>query len=128
MTGKDVLLKKYLLLKAATLKRFQHLPLGKKSRAQTDTAKKQYQKLGDTYELDKIIKKENPKLKKHNKSNLIYGSSYNFFKYYRDIKKFGNLSFKSVYSYLISFFNNLNKFNKLKLQKEEIKEKKSKCV
>ena len=43
LTGKDVLLEKYLLLKATTLKRFEYLPLGKELKAQTDvTKKKQY--------------------------------------------------------------------------------------
>ena len=44
--------------KAATMKSFDYSPLGKELKAQTDLAKKQYQKLGDTYEFDKTIKKE----------------------------------------------------------------------
>ena len=50
--------KKDLLGKAAAMKRFEYLPLGKK--AQTDIVKKQYQKLDDTYDFDKIIKNEKP--------------------------------------------------------------------
>ena len=71
LTGKDVLTQKYLLEKAATIKRFEYSPLGKKLKAQNDTAKKQYQKLDNTYEFDKIIKKEKPKLEKYSKSDLI---------------------------------------------------------
>ena len=67
MTSKDVLAQKDLLEKAATMKRFEFSPLGKKLKAQTDIAKKQYQKLDNTYEFDKIIKKEN-----YSNSNLIY--------------------------------------------------------
>ena len=40
------------------MKSFDYSPLGKELKVQTDLAKKQYQKLGDTYELDKTIKKE----------------------------------------------------------------------
>ena len=67
MTSKDVLAQKDLPEKAATMKRFEFSPLGKKLKAQTDIAKKQYQKLDNTYEFDKIIKKEN-----YSNSNLIY--------------------------------------------------------
>ena len=67
MTSKDVLAQKDLLEKAATMKRFEFSSLGKKLKAQTDIAKKQYQKLDNTYEFDKIIKKEN-----YSNSNLIY--------------------------------------------------------
>ena len=55
LTGKDVLPEKDLLEKAVTMKRFKYLHLGKELKAQTDIAKKQYQKLGNTYEFDKII-------------------------------------------------------------------------
>ena len=47
-------------------------------KAHTDIAKKQYQKLDDTFELDKIIKEEKPALKKYNRSNLTYNSKYSF--------------------------------------------------
>ena len=87
-------------------------------KTQTDIAKKQYQKLDNIYELDETIKNEKRTLKKYNKSNLIYNSNSSFFKYYCDLKNFYNPSFKSMYSLLISFFNDLDKFNKLKPQKE----------
>ena len=114
--------KKNLLEKAATMKRFEYSPLGKKSKAQTDIPKKQYQKLNSTYECDKIFKKERPAFKNYNNSNLIYNADHSFDKYYCDSKKINNLSFKSKYSFLAKFFKDLNKFNKLKIQKEK------KCV
>ena len=64
---------------AATIKRFEYSPLGKELKAQTDIAKKKYQKLDKTFEFHKIIKKGKPALKKHNGSNLIYGSKYSFY-------------------------------------------------
>ena len=53
MIGKDVLPEKDLLEKAATMKRFEYSYLTKELNAQTDIARKQYQKLGDTYKFDK---------------------------------------------------------------------------
>ena len=53
LTDKDVLPEKDLLDKAATMKRSEYLLLGKELRSQTDIAKKQYQKLEDSYEFDK---------------------------------------------------------------------------
>ena len=38
-------------------KKTEYSPLGKELRAQTDMAKKQYQKLDDSYEFEKMIKK-----------------------------------------------------------------------
>ena len=63
MTGKDVLLEKDLLEKAATRKRFEYSPLGKKLKHQTDIAKEQYHRLEDTFEFVQIIKKKNQHLK-----------------------------------------------------------------
>ena len=42
------------------MKGFEYSPLGKNLKAQIDVAKKQYQKLDNTYEFDKIIKKGKP--------------------------------------------------------------------
>ena len=67
MTGKDVLLEQNLLEKTSAIKRFEYLPLGKEIKAQTDIAKKQYQKLGITFEFDKQIKKEEPTFENYNK-------------------------------------------------------------
>ena len=55
--------KKQQLEKAATMKRFKHSILSNKLKAQTEIAKKQYQKLDDTFEFDKMIKKEKQTLK-----------------------------------------------------------------
>ena len=33
----------------------------------------------------------------YNKSDLIYNNKYRFYKYYRDSKKFDNLSFESIF-------------------------------
>ena len=57
MSGKDILSERDLLEKDATMKRFEYSPLGKKSKAQTDTAKIQCQKLEDTFGFDEIIRK-----------------------------------------------------------------------
>ena len=51
-----------MLERAATIKRFEYLPLDKELKAPTDIAKKRYQKFDDTYEFGKIIKKEKPTL------------------------------------------------------------------
>ena len=72
---------------AIAIKRFEYSPLGKDLKAHTDIAKRQYQKLDDTYVFDKIIKKEKPTPKKYSKSDLICNGKYIFYKYYRDIKK-----------------------------------------
>ena len=63
MRDKDVLPELNLLKKAAAIKRFEYSPLGKELKAQTDIPKKHYQKLDNTFEFDKIIKKEKPTLK-----------------------------------------------------------------
>ena len=70
MTGKDFLPKKYLLEKAALMKRFVYSMLDRELKAQTNFAKKQYQKLDNTYEFNKIMEKEKPTLKKYDRSNL----------------------------------------------------------
>ena len=115
MTGKDILPEKNLLEKAATIKRFEYLLLGKELKEQTDTAKKQYQKLDYNYEFDNIIKKEKPIHENYSKSNLIYNSNYSF---YRDSKKLDNLSLESKHLLLAGFFDYLNKFNKLNPRKK----------
>ena len=57
LTGKDVLPEKDFLEKATTMKRFEYSPLGKEFKGQTEIAKKQYQKLDNTFGFDKIVKK-----------------------------------------------------------------------
>ena len=78
LTGKDILLEKGLLEKAAAMKRFECPLLGKELKKQTSVAEKRYQKLDDTYEFDKIIKKKKPSFKKYKVLNLIYSSKYIF--------------------------------------------------
>ena len=75
LTGKDIIPEKHLLEKAATVKRFQYSSLDKELKSQTDITKKEYQKLGDAYEFDKIIKKEN-----YSKSNLIYDANHSLYR------------------------------------------------
>ena len=53
------------------MKIFEYSPLDKNLKAQIYIAKKQYEKIDNTYEFDKIIKKEKPTFKKYNRSNLI---------------------------------------------------------
>ena len=47
-------------------------------------------------------------LKKYNKSDLIYNRKRSFYKY-RVIKKIDNLSLQSKYSFLVRFFDDLDK-------------------
>ena len=77
------------------------------------------------YEFDKkeYGKRINKDDKKHNKSNLIYNSNCCFHKYHYN-EKFDNLSFKSRYSFLADFLNELDKFSRLKLKKKTQKRKK----
>ena len=63
----------------------------------------------------------------YNKADLIYNTNHSFYRYLI-IKKFDNLSVESKYSSLAEFSNDLNKFNKLKIQKEKIEKKTNKCV
>ena len=99
LTGKDILPEKNLLWKAAALKRVKYSLLRKELKAQTVTAKKQYQKLDNTDEFDKIIEKEN-----YSKSSLIYDSNHSLYKCYRNREKIYNISFKSKYSFIERIF------------------------
>ena len=55
----------------------------------------------------------------------MYDSNHSFYKYYHDLKQFDNLSFKSKASFLANIFDDLDKFDNLKPQKEKTKEKKT---
>ena len=55
MPDRDVLTEKDLLKKPVEETRFQYPPLDKELKAQTNIAKKQYQKLDDTFKFNKII-------------------------------------------------------------------------
>ena len=69
--------------------------------------------------LNRTIKIEKQTNKKYNKSDVICNYNYSFYRYYRFSKEFDNISFKSKYSFPAYFFNDLNKFNKLKTQKKK---------
>ena len=76
------------------------MAIGKELKAQTDTAKKHYQKSDDTFEFDKIIKKGGkPTFKKFNRSSLI-----GFCLYYNS-KRFNSLSLTSKYPFLFWFYS-----------------------
>ena len=82
LTSKDVLPEKDLLGKTAELKIFEYSLLGKELKAQTDIAKKQYQKLDD----EKINKKSIPK--EYNKLDLVYNTNHSFYNYYCNNEEF----------------------------------------
>ena len=105
------------------MKRFEYSPLGKEL---TEIAKKQFQGLDKAFISNKDNKNVNESLikkrKKYNKSNLIY-NKLSFYSY-SDNKKFGSLSFKSKYSNLLSFYDDLQKLIKMKpIKLDKIKEK-----
>ena len=121
MTGKDVLLEKYLLEKAATIKIFEYSPLGEELKKETNIAEKQYQKLDNIYEFDIIIK--NITIKNYNRSSLIYNSKFIFYEYYNN--NLNSLSLTSKFRFFTSFYNELNRFYRLIPQKESTKQKKT---
>ena len=132
MTGKDVLLEGELLGKAATIKRFEYSPLASQLKTQIDIAKKPISKIGQGVWISWNSKKKKksdrkPTLKKYNKSDVRYNANHSFYKY-RDSKKFDILSLESKYSFLVSVFNDLDKFSKLKPQKKNQKRKKQMFV
>ena len=78
------------------------------------------------------IKKLSTKIKSYSKSDLTYDSNYIFqilyyikLLCYCDMKKFDNHSLKPKHSFLLYFFDDLNKFIKLNPQKEETEDKKT---
>ena len=117
LTWKDILPEKDLLEKTDTIKRFEYLPLSRELKAETDNAKKLYQKF-DTYEFDRIIKKEKTMFEKYNRSNLIDDSKYSFYPYY-NIKNVNSLSLTSKYLILFSFSSESRWFVGLKLIQPE---------
>ena len=86
------------------MKRFEYSPLERDLKVQTDIVKKQYQKLENTFELKKMIKKEN-----YGKSNLKYDAYHNFSRYYHDRKKNDKFPFKSKNSFLNEFCDDFDK-------------------
>ena len=63
LVGKNILPKKDLLEKAATMKLFKYSLLGKELKAQTDILKKHYQKIEIGFKFDKRISKKPQYLK-----------------------------------------------------------------
>ena len=63
LVGKNILPKKDLLEKAATMKLFKYSLLGKELKAQIDILKKRYQKIEIGFKFDKRISKKNQYLK-----------------------------------------------------------------
>ena len=63
------------------------------------------------------LSSDNP-LRFRGNSNLKNDNKYSFYKYYHDSEKFNNIYFKSKYLFLFEFFNDLNKFNNLKTNKQ----------
>ena len=114
---------KALLEKAAAMKRFEYLLLDKELKSKMDIAKKQYQTLHNMYEIDEAINKK-VTLKNYSTSDLVYEGNYSFYKNYRDTKKLDKLSLKSKHLFLVTFIYDLDKFTKLKTQKERTQKKK----
>ena len=81
---KNVFPGKDFLENSATIIRFEYFSLGKQLKAETDIEKKQYKRLDNTYEFDKIIKIEKPTFKKYNRQTLIYNSRYKFYPYHNN--------------------------------------------
>ena len=77
MNSNDVLPEKD-LLETAALKRFEYFPLENELKAETDIAKRQYQKLDNTDEFDETIN-EKSILNNYSKSDLIYDTKHSFF-------------------------------------------------
>ena len=92
LTGIGILREKGLLEKAAALKRFEYLPLGKELKAQTDIAKKQHQKLDN----------EEWKIGKYNKSDMIDNTVNSLYKY-NDLKKVNKISMNQKSNFYQTF-------------------------
>ena len=74
-----------------------------------------------------MIKKGDKKsiLKRYNEPDLVYDASHAFHKYL-NINKFDIFSLKSKHSFLVNFFNNIDKFetkNKAKEKKTNVYDK-----
>ena len=70
--------------KALPLNRYKYSPIGKKLKAQTSAAEKQYRKLDKVVEFNKMEEKF---LKRSAKSNLVCCKDFTFYKYH-DINEF----------------------------------------
>ena len=70
LTGKDILSEKYLLEKAAAIKKYEYSLLGSELKKQTSVAEKQHQGLNKLFKSDEkeelvTIKKEKPVIRKN---------------------------------------------------------------
>ena len=108
MTGKDILPEKYLLEKAAVIKRFEYSPLGKELKKQTSVSEKQYQKLDNLIESNEKEDKTKNKSSRA-KSNLVNKNYFSFYKYC-NIKEFAKCSIDSKQNDLKVFKNKLELF------------------
>ena len=95
-----------MLGKAATLKRFEHSPLGSELKKRTSVAEKQYQGLHTFFKYDEkeepsTIQKETTAIT--SKFKLINGRKFSFSDYL-NIRKHSDLSFATKYDKLLSPF------------------------
>ena len=118
VTSEDFLPEKGQLGKAATIKRFEYLPLGSELKKHNHIAVKQYQRLNKVYEFDKnkdhkkINKNDKiPTITTYNRSDLICNSNHRFYKYW-NIKKLDNLFFLNR-SVLVKICDGLIFFHRL---------------
>ena len=127
MTGKDVLPEKDLLEKAAALKRFEYLLLGKELKKQTTVAEKQYQDFDKVFNYDE--KEEPLEIEKGkpltiDESSLFYNSKYAFNEFKR-VEKYAKKSVTARYdNILILFYQRLREFVKFTPETVKIKAKK----
>ena len=82
-------------------KGFEYSPLVNELKKQTSIAEKQYPKLDNTYEIDRI-KERKIYNKKYNRSNLIYNSKFSFYEHYNTL--FNSTSLESKFKFLVSFY------------------------
>ena len=110
LTLKDILPEKDLLEKAATIKRFEYLPLRNELKKQNSIAEKQYQKLEKAFEPNKQEEDKIKTKKSRAKSNLVYIKDFSFCKYSKTKEFAVKLSFNSEQNNLKDFKNILELF------------------
>ena len=103
LTGKDILSEKYLLEKAAAIKKYEYSLLGSELKKQTSVAENQHQGLNKLFKSDEkeelvTIKKEKPVITYESK--LMYDSKYKF-SYFSNIRKNQALPFTSECNKLV---------------------------
>ena len=103
LTGKDILPEKYLLEKAAAIKKYEYSLLGSELEKQTSVAEKQYQGLNNLFKSDEkeqlvTIKKEKPAI--NYESKPMYDNKYKF-SYFSNIRKYQAFSFTSKWNKLL---------------------------